>query len=106
SEKPKVETVYFGPPQVLSVYTLRHVEDPQRNFWTSPQDTYTMNDGIITGHKFSDQSAAKTVVDLITSPIRAALPSVTTQTSTSIQTGGGKPDQTTKGSSTSVAPPR
>ncbi|HXZ02969.1 MAG TPA: hypothetical protein VEI03_23475 [Stellaceae bacterium] len=99
-------SIDLGLPQILSVYKVRHVEKPLRNFWTSPQDTYSITDGIIVGHKYTDQSAAKTLVDLITAPARAAIPSTSVTTQTQLQTGGGKPDQTTNTTITQVSPPK
>jgi hypothetical protein len=96
----------LGLPQILSVYKVRHIEKPLRNFWTSPQDTYSITDGIIVGHKYTDQSGAKAIVDLITAPVRAMIPSTTVTTQTQVQTGGGKPDQTTTSTSKQVAPPK
>lgn len=104
--KNKIRIMSFASPQIVPIYRIRNVANPQRNFWTNPQNTYTITDGIITAHKFSDQSPAKTLIDLITSPIRAFLPIATTTTTTSVQTGGGKPDQTTSTSATQIAPPK
>jgi hypothetical protein len=47
-----------------------------------------------------------TVVDTVTAPIRALMPSVTITTNTQVQTGGGKPNQTTTTTNTQVAPPK
>jgi hypothetical protein len=81
-------------PYIGNIYKYSHVENPQRGFLTSPHDSYTMQDGVIIGHKYTSQSYAKGVFDFVTTPIRSALPSTTT--STQVQTGGGKPDQTTQ----------
>jgi len=93
-------------PTILSLYTERHILDPQRDFFTNPQDTFTFNAGIITGHKFTEQSPAKTIVDTLTGPIRAMMPSVTVTQSTQVQSVGGKPTQTTQTTSTQTAPPK
>jgi hypothetical protein len=98
--------VLISQPTIVSLYTDRHVVDPQRDFLTNPQDTFTFNGGIITAHKFSGQSAAKTVVDTITAPIRALLPSVSVTQQVQVQTGGGKPDQTTTTTSTQTGAPK
>ena len=89
------ETAYRNiiAPIILNVYKYSHKENPQRGFFTSPHDSYVMQDGMIVGHKYSSESYVKGFFDFITTPIRSALPS--TQTSTQIQTGGGKPNQTT-----------
>lgn len=91
-------------PSVLNLYLTSYFLDPKRDFLTSPQDTYTFNEGFITGHKFSNQSPVKTVVDTITSPIRAIMPSVQVTTTSQVQTGGGKPEQTTNTTATQVSP--
>jgi hypothetical protein len=85
----------------LSVYQYRHREDPQRGFWTSPQDTYTITDGIIVGHKYTDVSPLKTLIDLITSPIRAAIPTGQSTNSVTIQESTGARSRT---ESTTIAP--
>ena len=92
----------IAPPQIINVYKYSHKEDPQRGFFTSPHDTYTMQDGVIVGHKYASQSYVKGIFDFLTTPIRAALPQTTT--STQIQTGGGKPDTTTNTTTVVVSP--
>lgn len=96
--------VVLGAPTVVSLYTERHVLNPQRDFFTNPQDTFTFNAGIITGHKYTSQSPAKTVVDTITGPIRSIMPSVTVTQSTQVQSSGGKVTGTTNSTSTQTAP--
>jgi hypothetical protein len=93
-------------PLMLNLYMDRHFIDPTRDFLTSPQDTLTFNEGFLTGHKFANQSGVKTVIDTVTAPIRALMPSVTVTTQTQIQTGGGKPDQTTTSTTTQATPPK
>jgi hypothetical protein len=93
-------------PAMLNLYLDSEFLDPQRDFLTGPQDTFTFADGFLTGHKYADQSPAKTVVDTVTAPIRAFLPSVSVTQSTQVQTGGGKPDQTTNTTSTTTGPPK
>lgn len=83
------------PPQVINIYTESHLVDPQRDFFSNPQDTFTFSSGFVTGHKYAAQSPAKTIVDTVTAPVRALMPSVTITTNTQVQTGGGKPNQTT-----------
>ncbi len=85
-------------PQLVNILMTRRIVSPKRDFLTSPQDTYTLTNGVITEHRYVDQSAFKNVVDLITQPIRSALPSVSTQ----VTVGGGKPDQT----QTTYSPPK
>ncbi len=106
ADEGKDNTIKISEEQVLPTFTRRHFVNPQRGFWTSPHDTYTMSEGIIIGHKFTNESPAKGVVDLITSPIRAIIPPSTTTTSVSVQTGGGKPDQTTNTTSTQIGTPK
>jgi hypothetical protein len=96
----------FGPPHVIPVYTIRRQVSPERRFWTNPTDTYSFNEGIITGHKYTDQSPVKTAVDLITAPVRAFLPATTTTTTTSVQTSPGKPDTTTNTTAIQQGPPK
>jgi hypothetical protein len=80
-------------PIVLNIYKYSQIENPQRGFLTNPHDSYTMADGVIVGHKYSSDSYIKGVFSFVTTPLRAALPSTTN--ATQVQTGGGKPDQTT-----------
>jgi hypothetical protein len=95
-KSPKAQqTFYLAPPTVLNLYNESHILNPQRDFLTNPQDTYTFSAGIITGHKYAGQSPVKTVVDTLTAPVRALMPSVQVTQTTQVQTGGGKPDQTT-----------
>jgi hypothetical protein len=49
--------------------------------------------GVMVGHNYASQSYVKGVFDFVTIPVRSALPQ--TQTQVQVQTGGGKPDQTT-----------
>ncbi len=104
--KGEKELVYLTDPIALNLYTESQFLDPQRDFFTNPQDTLTFNGGFITGHKYIGQSPAKTVVDTITAPIRALLPSVSVQQTTQVQTGGGKPDQTTTSTATTTSAPK
>src|SRR6202030_371877 len=87
----KRETIFLSAPSTINLYTASQFVDPQRDFLTGPQDTFTFNAGFIVGHKYVDQSSAKTVVDTITAPIRALVPSISTQQNIQVQTGGGKP---------------
>ena len=100
------EGILFTPPDTINVYTESHLLDPQRDFLSDPQDTYTFSSGIITGHKYTAQSPAKTIVDTVTAPVRALMPSVSVTTNTQVTTGGGKPDQTTTTTGSTVAPPK
>jgi len=102
----QTEAVPIAVAQIVVVYKFRHRVNPRRNFWTSPQDTYTLADGILVGHKYTDQSAVKTVVDILTAPIRSALPSSQTTTSVSVQSTAGKPDQSTSTTSTVLSAPK
>jgi hypothetical protein len=92
---------YLSPPTVVNLYTESHFLSPQRDFFTNPHDTVTFTAGLITGHKFTGQSAAKTVVDAITSPIRALMPSVTVTQSVAVS-----PTGKTTTTSTQTAPPK
>ena len=93
-------------PQIINLYTESHFLDPQRDFLTNPQDSITFTAGFITGHKHVNQSAAKTIVDTVTAPIRALFPSVSVVQTTQVQSGGGKPDQTTTTTQTTTSPPK
>jgi hypothetical protein len=68
--------ILLSPPQSVYLYTESHFLDPQRDFLTSPQGGLSFSSGFIVGHKYTDQSAAKTVVDTVTQPIRSLMPSV------------------------------
>jgi hypothetical protein len=105
-KKRKQELIELTPPQVINLYMESHLVDPQRDFFSNPQDTYTFSSGFITGHKYQAQSPAKTIVDTVTAPVRALMPSVTITTNTQVQTGGGKPNQTTTSTQTQTAPPK
>jgi hypothetical protein len=102
----KGNPIYLAAPSTVSLYTESEFLDPQRDFFTNPQNTFTFNAGFITGHKYAAQSSAKTVVDTITQPIRALIPSVSVQQTTQVQTGGGKPDQTTSTTATTTSAPK
>jgi hypothetical protein len=97
-------SVPLTPPLNVSLYLESHFVDPKRAFLNAPQDTFTFNEGFITGHKYSDQSSVKTLVDTVTAPVRAIIPSVSVTTQVQVQTGGGKPDQTTNTTTTAVGP--
>ena len=97
-------TINMTAPSIVNLHLVSHVVDPKRDFLTSPQDTYTFNEGFITGHNVSNQSSVKTVVDTITMAICALMPSVQVTTTTQVQTGGGKPAQTTKTTASQVSP--
>jgi hypothetical protein len=93
-------------PQIVSLYTQRYVFDPQRDFFTNPQDTFTFNAGIITGHKYAGQSPARTIVDTITGPIRSIMPSVTVTQTNTVTSSGGKVTGGTDTTTTTTAPPK
>jgi hypothetical protein len=99
-------SVFLTGQQTANFYTDPEVVFPSRSFLTNPHDTYTFAAGVITAHKYTDQSAAKTIVDTVTAPVRALLPSVSVQTTTQLQTGGGKADQTTTTTQTTSAAPK
>lgn len=94
-------TVLLSPPTVVNVYTESHFLDPKRDFFTNPHDTFTFTAGLITGHKFTGQSAAKTIVDTITMPIRSMMPSVTVTQSVAVS-----PTGKTTTTSTQTGPPK
>lgn len=98
--------VLLTSPTTINLYSESQFLDPQRDFLTNPQDAFTFNAGFIIGHKYSDQSSAKTIIDTVTAPLRALIPSVSVQQSTQVQTGGGKPDQTTSTTQTTTGPPK
>jgi hypothetical protein len=99
------EGVLISAPTVVTLYTESQFLDPQRDFLRNPEDTFTFSDGIITGHKYTAQSPAKTIVDTITAPIRALMPSVTVTQSTQVQTNAsGAVTSTTSSNSTQTAP--
>jgi hypothetical protein len=105
---PDGTTHYFdlSAPTMVNIYGESQFLDPQRDFLTGPQDTLTFSAGFITGHKYTGQSPAKTIVDTVTAPIRAMIPSVQTQQNTQVVTGGGKPDQTTTSTTTTTNAPK
>jgi hypothetical protein len=63
----KKDTVFLSAPSTVNLYTSSQYVDPQRDFLTGPQDTFSFSAGFIVGHKLIDQSSAKTVVDTIRS---------------------------------------
>jgi hypothetical protein len=92
---------FLNSQSLVNLYTESHFMNPQRDFFTNPHDTITFTSGLITGHKFTGQSAAKTVIDTITAPIRSIMPSTTvTQTVTVAPTGK------TTTNTTTTAPPK
>lgn len=108
SDKPRKYTtpILLSQPTPVSLYIDSEIIDPQRDFLTNPQDTLTFNSGMITGHKYAAQSAAKTIVDTVTAPIRAIMPSVSVVQTTQVQSTPGKPDQTTATTQTTTGPPK
>ena len=98
------ESVLLTAPSIVNLYTESHFLDPQRDFLSNPQDEITFSGGVITGHKFVGQSPAKTIVDTLTAPIRAIMPSVTVTQSVQVQSSGGKVTGTTNTTQTQTAP--
>lgn len=99
--------VPLNAPTVVNLYTESHRLDPQRDFLTNPHDTFTFTAGLITGHKFTGQSAAKTIVDTITMPIRSIMPSVTVTQSVQVQrNASGQITQTTNSTQTATGAPK
>jgi hypothetical protein len=94
--------VALAPPQTIYPYYDRQWIVPNRDFFTNPKNTHTLNAGFLTGAQVTSQSSAKTVVDTVTSPVRAMMPSVST--STTVITQPGKPDQVN--TTTNVSPPK
>jgi hypothetical protein len=92
---------FLSPPTVVNLYTESHFLNPQRDFLTNPHDTFTFTAGLITGHKFTGQSAAKTLVDTITAPIRSLMPSVSVTQSVAVS-----PTGKTTTTSTQTGPPK
>lgn len=99
-------SILLSSPTNINLYAESQFVDPQRDFLTNPQDTFTFSAGFLVDHKYSDQSSGKTIVDAITAPLRAIIPSVSVTQSTQVVTGGGKPDQTTATTTQTVAPPK
>lgn len=100
-----ITNTLLNPPTVVNLYTESQILNPVRDFLTGPQDTYTFNSGFITGHKYSNQSSAKTIVDTVTAPIRALMPSVTVTQSVQVQrNANGQVTSTTNTNSTQTAP--
>ena len=98
---PTTSSFLLSPPTMVNLYTESHFLNPQRDFFTNPHDTFTFTSGLITSHKFTGQSAAKTVIDTITGPIRSLLPSVTVTQSVAVS-----PTSKTTTTSTQTAPPK
>jgi hypothetical protein len=96
------EPILLSPPQIVYLYTESHFLDPQRDFLTSPQDGLSFSSGFIVRHKYTDQSAAKTVVDAVTQPIRSLFPSVSVTQGVSVSSTGAKSTTT----STAISPPK
>jgi hypothetical protein len=105
-KKDNTVKLYLGTSPLIPVYRDRIKVNPQRAFWNNPTDTITSDNGIITGHKYTNQSPAKTFVDLITAPVKALLPSMTNTTTTTVVSVPGKPDQTSSTSTQTAAPPK
>lgn len=100
------QKIALSPPLAVNLYLYSDFVYPNRDFLTGPADTYTFSSGFLTGHKYSEQSAAKTVVDTVTTPVRALMPSVSVQQTTQIQTGGGKPAQYETQTQTTTGAPK
>jgi hypothetical protein len=100
------ERIYLAAPSTMNLYISSEFVDPKRDFLTGPQDTFSFAGGVITGHKFSDQSAAKTIADTITSPLRALVPSVSVTQQTQVQSSPGKPDTVTQQTQTTTGAPK
>jgi hypothetical protein len=98
------EQVFLSAPSVVNLYSHRRFVDPQRDFLTSPQDTFTFSGGFLIGHKYTDQSAAKTIVDTVIGPIRSLIPSVSVQQTNQVQSSGGKVTSTTTSTQTTTTP--
>lgn len=91
-------------PQILLPHAHADWLVPTRDFFTNPTDSWTFSKGgFLTRHDHSVQSGAKTLVDTVTAPVRALMPSTTINTSVNSQPG--RPDTTTT-SVTSNSPPR
>jgi hypothetical protein len=102
----KLHRVYLSAPLMVNLYGWGRFVYPQRNFLTGPQDTLTFNGGFLVGHKYSDQSSAKTIVDAITQPIRSLNPSVGISQNVQVQSTPGKPAQTTTTTTTTLGVPK
>jgi hypothetical protein len=104
--KKKKPVVPFNSPLRLNLYMESMFFYPERDFLTNRTDNFTFNSVFIPSHKFSDDGAAKTVVDTITLPNQAIVPSVSTTQTTQVVSGGGKPDQATATTATTRGPPK
>jgi hypothetical protein len=104
-EKPMI----IAGPMIVNSYKTVRKRNPQRNFLTNRHETYTITNGILTEVKYDAQSPIKGAVDVVLSPLKSlfsTLPSSQTQTTTQIQTGGGKPEQITNTYQTTIVPPK
>ena len=87
----------FIPPiqsQQITEPTHLHLIKQDRDLFTSPNITLTLNRGMQTAYKYSDTGAIKGFFDMITAPIRSLFPQQTSAGvihKTTIQIQGGKP---------------
>ena len=96
-------------PKIVNSYAVSREIKPQRNFLTNRHEIHSFTNGIHTEMKMDSQSELKGVFDVILAlpkGILSVLPTPTNQTTTQLQTGGGKPDQTTKTTQITIAPPK
>jgi len=80
-------------PVVKNAWLERVWLNPVRDTFTSPKDTFSFVDGVITEHKFTNESGVKNAVEMLTSPAKAALsvlpvPSQTTKVTTVVAPTG------------------
>ncbi len=97
------------PPKIVNSYSVSRVYNPQRNFLTNRHETYGFTNGVVTEIKLDSQSEIKGASDIVLAlpkGILSVLPTPSTQTQTQVQTGGGKPDQTTKTTLITLSPPK
>lgn len=96
-------------PKIVNSYTASRVIKPQRNFLTNRHEIHSFTNGVHTEAKMDSQSELKGVFDVILAlpkGILSVLPTPTNQTTTQLQTGGGKPAQTTTTTQITIVPPK
>ena len=86
----------LSPPVVKSAWLERIKLNPERALFSAPQDSFTFNDGILTEHKFTNQSSAKNVVEAGLLPLKAVLSAIPVPSQTTKVTTVVSPSGTTK----------
>jgi hypothetical protein len=83
----------FNTATQIKLYMDSHFINPKRDFFTNEDHAIFIDAGFFNGQTYKAQSSAKTVVDTITAPARAIMPTVTVNTQ--VISVPGKPDQIT-----------